>query len=63
MSDTLKKVKSGEPLKIPVVTFNTFVDAARDFRCSGIALVKNASGLDRGRFNILGRPSPTGSAA
>jgi len=73
MADTLKKVKSGEPLRIPAATFNTFVDAARDylqrqqgtgqtatqtFRQTGIVPVKNASGADRGRFDILGIDSP-----
>ncbi len=32
MGDHLKKVKSGNPLKIPAATFNTFIDAARDFQ-------------------------------
>ena len=32
MSDALKKVQPGEPLKIRAVTFNTMIDAARDFR-------------------------------
>ena len=69
----MKKVQSGDPLKIPAATFNTFIDAARDFRSrqqgraqnaqpgfrqSGIVLVKNASGSDRGRFNVLGIDSP-----
>jgi hypothetical protein len=41
MADSLKKVKSGDPLKIPATTFNTparrslggggFVDSARDY--------------------------------
>lgn len=31
MGNALKKVQSGEPLKIPTVTFNTFVDAPRNF--------------------------------
>ncbi len=26
MSDTLRKVKTGDPLKIPAATFNTFID-------------------------------------
>ncbi len=32
MPDNLKKVKSGDALVIPAQTFNTFIDAARDFR-------------------------------
>jgi hypothetical protein len=62
MSDTLKKVKAGDPLVIPAATFNTFVDAARDFlarqhrqtqsgtpsgRHNCIVLVRNGSGADR----------------
>ena len=31
MSYTLKRVQSGDRLKIPAVKFNTFVDAAEDF--------------------------------
>lgn len=73
MGDTLKKVKSGDALVIPAQTFNTFIDAARDFRArqqenaqtaqpgfrsSGIILVKNASGYDQNRFAILGIDSP-----
>ena len=63
MGDTLKKVKSGDPMTIPAATFNSFVDAAQDFlrRQRDIArtpaaerppfemvLLKNASGADRG---------------
>ena len=73
MGDHLKKVQSGDPLKIPAATFNTFIDAARDFqartsnrgrnvepgfRRSGIVPVKNASGTDCGRFSVLGIDSP-----
>ena len=73
MGDALKKVKSGDPLVIPSQTFNTFIDAARAhkasqqassqaecraFRQSGIVLVKNASGADRQRFDVLGIDSP-----
>jgi len=64
----LKKVQPGDTLKIPAQTFNTFIDAARDFRSrqqstggrgrpsfqqNGIVLVKNATGGHRERFNIL----------
>jgi len=73
MGDNLKKVRSGDPLDIPAATFNTFIDSARDFlsrqsdmnrarirdtRNSGIILVKNASGEDRARFEILGITDP-----
>jgi len=69
----LNKVQSGDPLKIPAPTFNTFVDTANDFlarrhdqfqgsrpaaRHSGIVLVRNDSGADRARFDVLGIDSP-----
>ena len=69
----MKKVKSGDALVIPAQTFNTFIDAARDFRArqqeraqtaqqtfrsSGIILVKNASGYDQDRFAVLGIDGP-----
>ncbi|MDY7011395.1 MAG: hypothetical protein SVV80_11695 [Planctomycetota bacterium] len=73
MSSQLKKVQSGDPLKIPAQTFNIFIDAARDFRSrqqaarqnaqqtfrsSGIILVKNASDYDQNRFAVLGIDFP-----
>mgnify|MGYP005852583313 CR=1 FL=1 len=69
MGDALKKVQAGQPLRIPAAAYNAFVDAARDFhdrqrrtegqgkplfRQSGIILVKNATGEDRNRFDVLG---------
>ena len=69
MGDSFKKVQSGQPLRIPAATFNTFIDAARDFQQrqrnalqmaqrssnqEGIILVKNNSGGDCPRFGILG---------
>jgi len=69
----MNKVKSGDLLRIPAATFNTFVDSARDylqrqqgtggrptqtFRQTGIVPVKNNSGADRGRFAVLGIDSP-----
>jgi hypothetical protein len=69
----LTKVQSGDPLRIPAQAYNAFVDAARDFqqrtahigqqatpqaRQSGIVLVRNASGTDRGRFDVLGVNGP-----
>ncbi|MCJ7544506.1 MAG: hypothetical protein MUP47_08090 [Phycisphaerae bacterium] len=31
MTDALRKVRPGDPLVIPALAYNTFVDAARDF--------------------------------
>jgi hypothetical protein len=65
----LQKVKPGDPLVIPAVAYNTFVDAACDYlarqrdqtqiarpgaRHGGIVLVRNDCGADRGRFDVLG---------
>ena len=73
MADTLRKVRRGEPLAIPAETFNTFVDAARDFqsrtqnrqattstefRQAGIVLVKNGCGHDLQRFEVLAIDRP-----
>jgi len=67
--DYLRKVQSGQKLEIPAATFNSFVDAARDFKDrqrdkrstpepyfpdSGIILVSNQSSEDRNRFDVLG---------
>jgi hypothetical protein len=69
MGDAMKKVQSGDRLKIPAKTFNTFIDAARDFQDRqrnvgrdarpqqprpGIVFVKNSSGEDADRFAPLG---------
>lgn len=69
MSDPLRKVQPGDPLKISAGTFNTFIDAAQDFqqrqrsqqqrpRSSftdhGTVLVRNDSGAGRERFDVLG---------
>ena len=32
MGDPFKKVQRGDRLRIPAETFNTFIDAAKDFR-------------------------------
>lgn len=73
MGDSLRKVRRGDPLEIPAETFNTFVDAARDFqnrtqnrqstntqelRQTGTLLVKNGSGQDRQRFEVLAIDRP-----
>ena len=67
--DVLKKVQTGDKLEIPAETFNTFIDTAYGFRSSrqnlrrqlqpefrdtDIILVRNDSGADRQRFDILG---------
>ena len=69
MSDALRKVQSGQALVIPAAAYNAFVDAALDyrqrasrvgqvarpaFRQSSIVLVRNDSGSDRERFDVLG---------
>jgi len=73
MADVLKKVQRGQPLTIPANTFNAFVDAALDYqkrklsqqstgmrseRQHGIVLVRNDSGADRDRFDVLGVSGP-----
>jgi len=73
MSDPMKKVQAGQPLAIPAEAYNAFIDAARDFqqrtrhvgqqatpgyRSAGIVLVKNESGADRLRFEVLGLGDP-----
>jgi len=73
MATTLNKVRSGDPLVIPAATYNAFVDVARDhrerqrsatkdgapdWRQTGIVLVRNDSGADRERFDVLGVSGP-----
>lgn len=73
MSDSLKKVQSGDPLVIPAQTYNAFIDAAVYFRQrtttlgqgtqpgtppAGIILIRNDSGSDRQRFDVLGISAP-----
>jgi len=73
MTPALQKVRRGDPLVIPAATFNTFIDAARDFQQrqrsarrrvqrerqeAGIVLVRNESGEDRERFDVLGIQGP-----
>lgn len=65
----LRKVTPGQKLRVPVDTWNTLIDAAQDYqrrtlrrgaelgrdvRSTGIVLVKNASGQDCFRYDILG---------
>lgn len=69
----LRKVKGGDRRVIPASTFNTFIDAARDFQArqqdlkrkpsmeaprSGTILVRNDSGGNRDRFDVLGLGAP-----
>jgi len=69
MADPLRKVRAGQPLHIPAATFNAFIDAAEFVRrqqqrqtvdpllglsALGIVPVKNSSGADRSRFDVLG---------
>ncbi len=69
MSDALRKVQAGQPLAIPASAYNAFVDAALDhrhrasrvgrearpaFRQASIVLVRNDSGAERERFDVLG---------
>ncbi len=69
MGNPLNKVQPGQKLRLPAAAYNAFVDAARDYRSrqqnqqqeprpqhhdTGIVLVKNASGTDRQRFDVLG---------
>jgi len=74
MGDILKKVHAGDPLRIPAATFNTLIDVARDHLASrqnsarqpGMALpppgvilmIRNDSGSDRDRFEVLGLDEP-----
>ena len=71
MSDPLKKVQPGDPLRIPAETFNTFVDAAADLRARrhdvqarNVPTPRNATiilvkpNVQRGRFEPLGLGEP-----
>ena len=68
MGDALKKTQAGQTLEIPAEAYNAFIDAVRDvrgrrhdvaqdatepLRQSGIVKVRNKSGGDRDRFDIL----------
>ncbi|HOK95554.1 MAG TPA: hypothetical protein PK052_04905 [Anaerohalosphaeraceae bacterium] len=69
MGDSLKKVTSGDPLRIPAQAYNLFIDTARQYLASkqnaGVrphpasvndtrVLVKNNSGADCAQFAVLG---------
>jgi hypothetical protein len=74
MGDTLKKVQPGDPLRIPAATFNTLIDVARAHlerkqNVGGqsqaaspppgvILTIRNDSGSDRDRFEVLGLDEP-----
>ncbi|MCG3181833.1 MAG: hypothetical protein BIFFINMI_04268 [Phycisphaerae bacterium] len=73
MTEAIRKVKPGDPLRIPAAAFNAFVDAAEDLRrrqhdqSAGvqpvgsqtvIVPIKNNSGGDLGRFAVLGIDGP-----
>gem|GEM_PF-2241186 len=68
-SNTFKKVRDGEKLRIPARTYNAMIDAAQDYANrksdriqsghsgavpSNIVLVKNTSGVAVGRLCVLG---------
>ncbi|MEX2388771.1 MAG: hypothetical protein WD534_12910 [Phycisphaeraceae bacterium] len=71
--DTLKKVQTGQPLKIPAQAYNAFIDTARAHAqreqdrqrlirghhpSADVVLVRNDSGDDRDRFAVLGLDEP-----
>jgi hypothetical protein len=70
--DPLKKVQSGEQLRIPAEAYNAFVDAVRSTRSqhtlgaeaqgalrqTTVAKVKNNTGANRERFSILALDAP-----
>ena len=70
--DPFKKVQPGQQVRIPAEAYNSFIDAARFvrqrhngfqqtgdiFRQTGIVKVRNDSGADRARFDVLGIDSP-----
>ena len=73
MADDLKKVRRGDPLRIPAATFNAFVDAAADFRKrqqgvsreaipgvrqATIIPIRNGTGDDLDRFDVVGIATP-----
>jgi hypothetical protein len=73
MGDPFQKVQRGDRLRIPAETFNTFIDAAKDFRSrtqnrsrttqpefppAGFILVKNGTTSDLDRFHVLGIDRP-----
>src|ERR1041384_2909091 len=68
----MRKVLPGQPIQIAASSFNTMLDAAQDYRNrgqsleaealrpsarAGIIVVRNQSGVDRNRFDVLGLSS------
>jgi len=73
MSDSLRKVQSGQKLHIPAQAYNAFIDAAVDYRRrtthigqkseptarqASIVLVRNDSGSNQNRLAVLGIDTP-----
>ena len=70
--DSLAKVRSGQPMRIPASAYNAFVDAAkankgvkqdakrgmRREQTGGVTLIKNTSGATIQRFGVLGVDGP-----
>ena len=71
--DALKKVQTGDALRIPARAYNAFIDAAQaqrrrasdrsqqatpSHRSAGIVLVRNDSGSDQNRLAVLGIDAP-----
>lgn len=73
MGTPLQKVRPGDPLSIPAATYNALIDTTLEWRRAqmktqrdplqrfaqtGVILVRNRSGADRERFDILGIDEP-----
>ena len=71
--DAFRKVAPGDSLRIPAGAYNTFIDAAVDFQrrtrdqasqakdvpqIPGTVYIRNDSGADRARYEILGVSGP-----
>jgi len=71
--DALRKVAPGETLRIPAGAYNAFIDAAQDLQrrqreqasqakdvqqIPGTVYIRNDSGADRARYEILGVSGP-----
>ena len=69
----MRKVSAGDPLNIPASTFNTFIDAAKDYRersqnkgrdaaaampSAGVVLVQNATNSDLAQYAVLAIQEP-----
>jgi len=73
MGDALKKVQRGDDLEVSARAWNTFIDTARQQKVdqslfrrqslvlpkpAGIVSIRNDSGADRSRFDVLGIDGP-----